>query len=63
MPSQKITFQGHDGDRLAARLDLPEGPVLGHALFAHCFTCGKDIPAARRIAARLAGMGLSLIHI
>lgn len=54
MPTRKITFQGHDGHPLAARLDLPDGPVLGHALFAHCFTCGKDIAAARRIAQTLA---------
>ncbi|MBB06374.1 MAG: osmotically inducible protein C [Pseudooceanicola sp.] len=62
MPSQKITFQGHDGDRLAARLDLPEGPVLGHALFAHCFTCGKDIAAAHRIAQSLSIMGIAVLR-
>ncbi|GLQ26206.1 osmotically inducible protein C [Sulfitobacter pacificus] len=47
---------------LAARLDLPDGPHLATALFAHCFTCGKDIPAARRIAARLAGMGIAVLR-
>jgi hypothetical protein len=50
MPTERFTFAGHAGDALAARLDLPEGPHLATALFAHCFTCGKDIPAARRIA-------------
>ncbi|KIN60622.1 OsmC-like family protein [Sulfitobacter noctilucae] len=62
MPTQRITFPGHDGSQLAARLDLPEGPHLATALFAHCFTCGKDIPAARRIAARLAGMGVAVLR-
>lgn len=62
MPTERITFPGHDGSQLAARLDLPDGPVLSTALFAHCFTCSKDIPAARRIAARLAGMGIAVLR-
>ncbi|MGC1503541.1 MAG: bifunctional alpha/beta hydrolase/OsmC family protein [Sulfitobacter sp.] len=62
MSPQRITFAGHDGNLLAARLDLPNGPHLATALFAHCFTCGKDIPAARRIAARLAGMGIAVLR-
>ncbi|QFT59469.1 Alpha/beta hydrolase family protein [Sulfitobacter sp. THAF37] len=62
MATERITFPGHDGSDLAARLDLPEGPHLATALFAHCFTCGKDIPAARRIAARLAGMGIAVLR-
>ena len=62
MPSKRITFPGHDGNALAARLDMPEGPHLATALFAHCFTCGKDIPAARRIAARLTGKGIAVLR-
>lgn len=62
MPTERITFEGHSGAPLAARLDLPEGPHLATALFAHCFTCGKDIPAARRIAARLAAMGIAVLR-
>ena len=60
MATERITFPGPDGTELAARLDMPEGPHLATALFAHCFTCGKDIPAARRIAGRLAAMGTGL---
>lgn len=62
MPTERVTFTGHDGSELAARLDLPDGPVLANALFAHCFTCGKDIPAARRIAARLASLGIAVLR-
>jgi putative redox protein len=62
MPTERLTFTGHDGHELAARLDLPEGPHLATALFAHCFTCSKDIPAARRIAARLAGAGIAVLR-
>lgn len=62
MPTEKLTFTGHAGDTLAARLDLPAGPHLATALFAHCFTCSKDITAARRIAARLASMGVAVLR-
>ncbi len=62
MPTERFTFTGHDGHELAARLDLPEGPHLATALFAHCFTCSKDIPAARRISARLAGAGIAVLR-
>jgi putative redox protein len=62
MPSEKITFAGHDGARLAARLDRPEGPVRAAALFAHCFTCSKDIAAARSIAAGLAARGIAVLR-
>jgi len=62
MPTERITFAGHAGDTLAARLDLPEGPHLATAVFAHCFTCSKDIPAARRISARLATMGIAVLR-
>ncbi|WP_298557392.1 bifunctional alpha/beta hydrolase/OsmC family protein [uncultured Aliiroseovarius sp.] len=62
MPTEKFTFPGHAGHDLAARLDLPDGPHLATALFAHCFTCGKDIAAARRISARLAALGIAVLR-
>ncbi|KMK66534.1 bifunctional alpha/beta hydrolase/OsmC family protein [Puniceibacterium sp. IMCC21224] len=62
MPTERLTFPGHSGDILSARLDLPDGPHLATAMFAHCFTCSKDIPAARRISARLAAMGIAVLR-
>lgn len=62
MQTERLTFDGHDGSPLAARLDKPDGPILATALFAHCFTCSKDIPAARRIAARLTAMGIAVLR-
>ena len=59
MRSRKIEFPGSAGAPLAARLDLPEGPVRAAALFAHCFTCSKDLAAVRRIAGRLAARGIA----
>jgi len=44
---------GSEGQQLAAALDTPDGPVHAYALFAHCFTCGKDGLAAKRIAVAL----------
>ena len=61
MPTERITFPGHAGP-LDARLDLPDGPHLATAVFAHCFTCGKDIPAARRIAARMTTLGIAVLR-
>ena len=53
MTVSRVEFPGHSGATLAARLDMPNGPVRAHALLAHCFTCSKDLLAVRRIAASL----------
>jgi uncharacterized OsmC-like protein/pimeloyl-ACP methyl ester carboxylesterase len=59
---QRVEFTGSSGDKLAARLDLPPGPVQGHAIFAHCFTCSKDLFAAHRIATELAARGIGVLR-
>ena len=60
--SEKVTFTGAQGDALAARLDLPAGTPRAYALFAHCFTCSKDIFAASRIADGLTGHGIAVLR-
>lgn len=62
MKTERLEFVGHDGSTLAARLDLPVGKPAAFALFAHCFTCSKDIPAARRVAQRLASLGVAVLR-
>ena len=62
MRSEHWQFTGHDGQTLAARLDLPDAPPLATALLAHCFTCGKDVVAASRIAAGLAARGIATLR-
>lgn len=62
MQTEKFTFPGHAGEMLAARLDRPDGALRAVALFAHCFTCTKDIAAARRLAARLADNGIAVLR-
>ena len=59
---QRLQFAGHSGATLAARLDLPNGQLRAYALFAHCFTCSKDLAAARRIAAELAREGVAVLR-
>jgi uncharacterized OsmC-like protein/pimeloyl-ACP methyl ester carboxylesterase len=58
----RLNFPGHSGASLSARLDLPNGPVRAYALFAHCFTCSKDLAAVRRIAAELTREGIALLR-
>jgi putative redox protein len=62
MRSERTEFRGADGQRLAGRIDLPDGHVRAHALFAHCFTCGKDISAASRIARALVDHGIAVLR-
>ena len=59
---EKISFTGHDGSTLAGLMEFPEGEVTGYALFAHCFTCGKDIVAASRISRALAATGFAVLR-
>jgi putative redox protein len=60
--SERVTFPGAQGDALAARLDLPPGPPRATALFAHCFTCSKDVFAAARIADGLTRHGIGVLR-
>ena len=60
--SKKITFPGSQGAPLAARLDYPEGKTRAFALFAHCFTCSKDLFAAARIASELTERGFAVFR-
>lgn len=60
----KLTFTNDDGDELAGLLEMPPSgmPVARYALFAHCFTCGKDIAAASRISRAMASRGIAVLR-
>jgi alpha/beta superfamily hydrolase len=62
MRTEHVTFPGADGQKLAARLDSPDETARACALFAHCFTCGKDVFAASRIAKRLSEGGIAVLR-
>jgi uncharacterized OsmC-like protein/alpha-beta hydrolase superfamily lysophospholipase len=62
VPTERFQFAGSEGDKLAATLDAPEGQIRAYALFAHCFTCGKDVLAAKRIAVALSARGIAVLR-
>ena len=66
MPSERFDFPNAKGERLAGVLDLPAGAAPGapraYALFAHCFTCGKNVLAAKRIAEALNAQGIAVLR-
>lgn len=59
---EKFEFTGSQNHTLAARLDKPDGEIKAYALFAHCFTCTKDIFAAGRIAQALNKHGIAVVR-
>ena len=60
--NEKLEFPNGRGDLLAARLDRPQGQPKAYALFAHCFTCSKDVLAASRISTALAEQGIAVLR-
>src|ERR1700722_12541481 len=62
MRTEKIEFLNGKGQKLAARLDRPDGRARAYALFAHCFTCDKTAKAAVRISRALAGLGVGVLR-
>jgi uncharacterized OsmC-like protein/fermentation-respiration switch protein FrsA (DUF1100 family) len=62
MRSERFDFAGSGGHLLAGLLQLPESEAVAFALFAHCFTCGKDAHAAARIARNLAELGIATLR-
>lgn len=62
MPSKKIAFENETGDALSAILDVPTMPPVAYALFAHCFTCSKNLKAATTIARALNAAGIAVLR-
>lgn len=60
--SEKVEFRGAHGHLLAGRLDRPDGEPVAYALFAHCFTCSKDVFAAQRICTALAEHNVAVLR-
>ncbi|MDV6347335.1 alpha/beta fold hydrolase [Nitrosomonas sp. Is35] len=62
MPRIQAVFQNAQGESLSGLLEMPSGVIKSYALFAHCFTCSKDNPAAARIALALADRGIAVLR-
>jgi len=60
--SESVSFENARGDRLAGVLELPAAPPRAFALFAHCFSCSKDIRAAREVARSLCSEGVAALR-
>lgn len=63
MKLEKISFKNRQGHTLSAKLELPlTSPILGYALFAHCFTCNKNLTAVRNISKALTKSGIAVVR-
>lgn len=62
MAENTFTFASGVGYQLSGRLEHPEGTPRGWAIFAHCFTCGKDSRAAVHISRALSRAGIGVLR-
>lgn len=63
MKSEKVAFTNSSGEELSGRLELPANRVPHqYAIFAHCFTCSKDLKAVREITRALSGAGFGVLR-
>ena len=62
MARSTFSFVGRSGAALSGHLEGPEGTPRGWAIFAHCFTCGKDSHAAVRISRALSRAGIGVLR-
>jgi len=60
--SKKFTFKSHIGHDLSAILEYPAGEITSYALYAHCFSCSKEISAAVRVSRALATLGIGTMR-
>ncbi|MGZ2371517.1 alpha/beta hydrolase family protein [Ancylomarina sp. YFZ004] len=62
MKSEKIKFKNSLGHELAAKIEFPDGEPKAYALFAHCFTCNKNLTAVRNISHSLNECGIAVLR-
>ena len=60
--SKKVMFTSATGEQLSGRMDLPTVAPKAYALWAHCFSCTKDIFAASRVASGLTEQGIAVLR-
>ncbi len=62
MNTKKVVFKGALGESLAAKIDYPDNDHVACALFAHCFTCSKNLKAVGNIAKALNQKGVAVFR-
>jgi putative redox protein len=60
--SERVEFANSTGQTLVGRFEAPQEAPVGVAIFAHCFTCSKDIAAATRISRALCQRGFAVLR-
>jgi len=60
--TEKISFKGFQDYQMDARLEVPDGEIKTYAIFAHCFTCSKDVHAATRISRAMTDNGVAVLR-
>ncbi len=62
MRSEKVSIENEFGEKLSGRIDFPLiGQPKAFAIFAHCFTCSKDLKAVDNISGSLTGQGIAVL--
>ena len=60
---KKLTFKNSTGEVLSGRIDTPdEGEIKAYAIFAHCFTCNKNLSAVRNVSKSLNEKGVAVLR-
>lgn len=63
MSSIKVEFKNIEGHVLGARLELPDKQKAHNfAIFAHCFTCNKNLTAVRNISRAFNDYGIGVLR-
>ena len=63
MPRKNVRFENATGDSLAGILDTPDTEPRAYALFAHCFTCSKNLKAATHLSRALVDTGIAVLRL
>lgn len=58
----KFNFKNSEGHELAGRLELPSGKPKAYAIFAHCFSCSKNLAVASVITRSLSELGIATLR-
>lgn len=63
MKLEPVKFENNTGQTIHAILELPvDGNPVSYALFAHCFTCSKDLNAVVNISRSLSRNGIAVLR-
>lgn len=62
MPNRNIQITNRKNLKLSAKLESPEGNCQAYAIFAHCFTCNKNLRAVRNISKALQNHNIAVLR-